>query len=111
MVDQICQRVPSIPIQIRYFAKAIYDHYIKDKKSTEKQAFFMIQQYLLEQWLTQVAFKDMVVHGLTKTYYVKEKALSNLQLMGIGLNKIFSMDDSPYEDLNLQPLNLLFSQK
>jgi len=58
----------------------------------------MIQQYLLEQWLTQVAFKDMVVHGLTKTYYVKEKALSNLQLMGIGLNKIFSMDDSPYED-------------
>ena len=25
IVDQICQRVLSIPIQIRYFAKAIYD--------------------------------------------------------------------------------------
>lgn len=53
----------------------------------------------------------MVVHGLTKTYYVKQNALSNLQLMGIGLNKIFSMDESPYEDEFLQPLNALFTKK
>lgn len=71
IVDQICQRVLSIPLQIRYFAKAIYDNQKTDKSCTDKQAFVAIQQYLLEKWLTQVAFKDMVVHGLTKTYYVK----------------------------------------
>lgn len=52
-----------------------------------------------------------MVHGLTKTYYVKQNALSNLQLMGIGLNKIFSLDESPYEDDFLQPLNALFTKK
>lgn len=66
---------------------------------------------MLEKWLTQVAFKDMVVHGLTKTYYVKQNALSNIQLMGIGLNKIFSLDEKPFEDEFLQPLNALFSKK
>lgn len=58
-----------------------------------------------------MAFKDMVVHGLTKTYYVKQNALSNIQLMGIGLNKIFSLDDKPFEDEFLQPLNALFTKK
>lgn len=111
IVDQICQRVLSIPLQIRYFAKAIYDNQKADKACSDKQAFVAVQQYLLEKWLTQVAFKDMVVHGLTKTYYVKQNALSNLQLMGIGLNKIFSLDESPYEDDFLQPLNALFTKK
>lgn len=31
--------------------------------------------------------------------------------MGIGLNKIFSLDESPYEDEFLQPLNALFAKK
>ena len=31
--------------------------------------------------------------------------------MGIGLNKIFSLDESPYEDEFLQPLNALFTRK
>lgn len=111
IVDQICQRVLSIPMQIRYFAKAIYDFEIMDKQCDEKKAFLAVQQYLLEKWLSQVAFKDMVVHGLTKTYFVKQNALSNLQLMGIGLNKIFSMDGKPFEDEFLQPLNVLFKKK
>ena len=32
-------------------------------------------------------------------------------MMGIGLNKIFSLDESPYEDEFLQPLNTLFTKK
>ena len=31
--------------------------------------------------------------------------------MGIGLNKIFSLDDKPFEDEFLQPLNALFTKK
>ena len=53
----------------------------------------------------------MIVHGFTKTYYVKENALSNLELMGICLNKIFSMNEKPFDDELLLPLNALSKNK
>jgi hypothetical protein len=70
ITDQICIRVPSIPMTIRVYCKALYDLEIK-KGNTQTQAQRVIAYYLIEKWLAQVAFSDMVIYGFTKTYYLK----------------------------------------
>lgn len=50
----------------------------------------------------------MVLYGLTKTYYLKQHAICNLQLIGMGLQKIFTLDSSPYEEELFAPLNDLY---
>ena len=40
----------------------------------------------------------MILYGLSKTFYLKPNALSNLQLIGMALKKIFYMDDKPYQE-------------
>lgn len=52
MTDQICQRVPSIPLTIRAFCKAIYDQ----NKSDRVKANRIIASYVIEKWLSRVAF-------------------------------------------------------
>ena len=75
MTDQICQRVPSIPLSIRVYCKAIYDTIIKghdhsDPTVSKHGAYRMIALNLIEQWLAKIAFSDTVIHGLAKTYYI-----------------------------------------
>ena len=107
MTDQICQRVPSIPITIRAFCKAIYDQ----NKSDRAQANKLIASYIVEKWLSRVAFQDMVVYGLKKTYYIQGNAYQNLKLMGHIMNKIFRMDETPYQDEVMHQFNKLYLMK
>lgn len=65
-------------------------------------------KYLIEEWLNKVAFEDTAIHGLSRTFFLKQNAVSNLQLIGIGLSKIFQLDDTPYKDEVLSPLNTIF---
>ena len=106
IIDQICQRTPSIPTSIRVFCKALYD---KNKDAHQSQK--MMAKYIIEEWLAKVAFKDMVLHGLLKTYSIntkKNNANRNIKLMGIVLNKLFKLDSRPYDEEVLQPFNRLF---
>ena len=87
IIDQICQRVPSIPIVIRVFCKGLFD---KNKKVKEVPA--MISKYIIKDWLARFAFRDMVLNGLLKTYQIKTCGAQNIKLMGIVLNKCFLLD-------------------
>lgn len=107
MTDQICQRVPSIPIAIRAFCKSIYDQNKSDRAKANK----IIASYIIEKWLSKVAFQDMVVYGLKKTYYIQGNAYQNLKLMGHIMNKIFRMDETPYQDEVMHQFNKLYLMK
>lgn len=66
---------------------------------------------VIKDWLAKVAFKDMVIHGLVKTYNIKNNSDRNIKLMGIILNKMFELDSKPFEEEVLIPFNSLFDQK
>ena len=53
----------------------------------------------------------MVLNGFVKIYYMQSNTLQNMTLMGIALNKMFKLDDTPFEDEVLQPLNKLYEDK
>jgi hypothetical protein len=53
---------------------------------------------LFKQWIIPIISKDFILHGFSKTYYIKQNALSNLNFISIVILKIFNMDDKPYED-------------
>ena len=53
----------------------------------------------------------MCLYGLTKTFCLKNNALCNMQLIAVGLKKIFSMDDKPFEEEMFKPLNDLYKVK
>ena len=42
---------------------------------------------------------------------MQSNALQNMTLMGLTLNKMFRLDDSPFEDEVLHPLNKLYEDK
>ena len=70
--------------------------------------------YIIKDWLSRVVFQDMVQYGLIKSFYInikKNYANKNFKLMGIVLNKIFLLDESPFEDEILQPFNKLYQMK
>jgi hypothetical protein len=74
----------------------------------------MMAKYVIQEWLAKVAFKEMVLHGLLKTYSINTKknyANRNIKLMGIVLNKLFLLDSKPFEEEVLHPFNKLFEQK
>jgi hypothetical protein len=52
-----------------------------------------------------------VVYGMAKTYYIQGNALQNMKLMSYVINKIFRLDDSPFEDEVLLPFNNLYDRK
>jgi hypothetical protein len=59
MTDQICQRVPSIPLPIRVFCKALYDTIITGPSPStvsKHGAYRLISFNLIEQWLAKIAF-------------------------------------------------------
>jgi len=58
----------------------------------------MMAKYIIEDWLAKVAFKDMVLNGLLKTYSIKSNTSKNIKLMGIVLNKLFLLDNLLYEE-------------
>lgn len=89
IIDQICQRVPSIPITIRAFCKAIFD-----KNQDVFQSQKMMAKLVIKDWLGKVAFKETVIYGLVKTYNIKNNSDRNIKLMGIILNKMFELDGS-----------------
>ena len=70
ITDQICHRVYSIPIVMRIFCKAIYDLNLK-RGNNQMECVRQIANFVIEQWLAQVAFKDNVIYGLIKSYYIK----------------------------------------
>ena len=47
-IDQICQRVPSIPSTIRIFCKALYDTISKDSVVSQIGAYRLICQHIIE---------------------------------------------------------------
>lgn len=66
---------------------------------------------VIKDWLARIAFKDMVLYGLVKSYNIKNNSDRNIQLMGIILNKMFELDSSHFEEDVLAPFNSLFDQK
>lgn len=105
MIDQICQRIPTIPMPIRVFCKGITEGLPQEKKIK------IISYYVIENWLSQVAFKDMVVNGLIKTYYLKTNSHNNMKLMNLVLNRIFQMDEQIFTQDVLYPLKKLYQTK
>lgn len=103
IIDQICQRVPSIPLTIRAFCKAIVD-----KNQDIYQSQKMMAKLVIRDWLARIAFKDTVLYGLVKSYNIKNNSDRNIQLMGIILNKMFELDSSHFEEEVLSPFNALF---
>jgi hypothetical protein len=102
IIDQICQRVPSIPITIRAFCKAI-----QDKNNDAQLSHEMMAKFVIEDWLAKVAFKELVTHGLLKSYYIRTNADANIQLMGLVLNRLFLPNSPPFEEDVLMPFNTL----
>ena len=115
LIEYLCKRVLLMPAPIRYFAKAVFEHHKalfaaeKDnKKSSSLRAVQKVAEFIFEKWLVTIISQDMVLYGLTKTYYLKQHAICNLQLIGMGLQKIFALDDTPYEEELFAPLNELY---
>ena len=106
IIDQICQRVPSIPLTLRIFCKAIHDK-MKDTQLSQQ----MMAKYIIHDWLAKVAFQDHILNGLLKTYSIKQNASANIKLMGIVLNKLFQLDSTPFHEEILIPFNKLYDQK
>ena len=77
--------MPSIPIAIRAFCKALYDKHKPDTAKVMK----LVAKYVIEDWLAKAAFEDTVTNGLLKTYFIKPVAASNIQLMGTVIKKFF----------------------
>lgn len=40
----------------------------------------------------------MILNGFVKIYYMQSNALQNMILMGMTLNKMFSLEKNPFED-------------
>ena len=104
-----------MPKLICYFTKAVFDHHKalfaeeKDnKKSLSLCALQKVAEFIFENWLVTIISQDMVFYGLRKTYYLKQHAIYNLQLIGMELQKIFALDDMPYEEKLFAPLNELY---
>ena len=110
IIDQVCQRVPSIPLSIRFFARAIYDQGKKAGKSKQDN-FREIGSFVVKKWLSKVAFEEMVLHGLVKVYYLTPSSLENMKIMSIAFDKIFLMDEHKFEDEILTPINDLIVDK
>ena len=104
MTDQLCVHAQSIPLQILYFCKAIYDYHMledlcqENKKLREKTAFQSIGKFLIEEWLNKAAFDDTILHGFSRSFILNQNAISNIQLIGTCLSKIFQFDETPYKD-------------
>jgi hypothetical protein len=106
IIDQICQRVPSIPVTIRVFCKAVVDKN-QDMFLSQK----MMAKFIIEDWLSKVAFQEMVTHGLLKSYYIRNTNDKNIKLMGIILNKMFQLDGTSFEMEGFLQFHNLFNQK
>ena len=74
-------------------------------------AYRLIAKYLIEQWLTKIAFEELVEHGLEKTYYIQTNALQNLKLMSNVVNKLFRLEEIIFENEFMHPFNKLFESK
>jgi len=48
-----------------------------------------ISKFVIENWLSKVAFEEMVINGLLKSYSIKAISAANIKLMGLVLNKLF----------------------
>lgn len=81
-----------MPPSMRYFFRAVF-HFHKNlfeqdknlKKDAngkvKKPSFLAVQQlcpYLLDKWLVPIISQDLVVYGLTRTYYLRNNALCNM---------------------------------
>lgn len=70
ILEQMSQRVPSIPITIRVYCKALHDKLeAKGKSKIEIQR--VLAKYVIQDWLGKIAFDDFVVYGLLKACAIK----------------------------------------
>ena len=110
-IDLICKRVPSIPLSIRVFCKAVYDKMVKDGIKVSL-ILKRLSDYVIKQWICNSILNEPVFNGLLKAYQIKSNFAQNLKLITLTLNKIFMLDDSPFTDQIFKPLTHLFeSQK
>jgi hypothetical protein len=111
IIHQICQRTPSIPLPIRFFALALYHHHRKQGRDKVK-VFRIIGKYLFSKWLGKFGFEDMVVNGLVKVYNLPPpNCLENIKIMNQAFSKVMLMDDHHFEDEILNPINDLIDSK
>ena len=58
----------------------------------------MMAKIVIKDWLARVAFQDMVIYDLIKTYNIKSNSDKNIKLMGLIINKMFELDSQPFEE-------------
>mmetsp|Transcript_8484 Transcript_8484/g.12983 ORF Transcript_8484/g.12983 Transcript_8484/m.12983 type:complete len:218 (+) Transcript_8484:1601-2254(+) len=110
ITESICNKIPSIPLAIKHFIRAIYDHG-RANNHDDLYTFNQIAKYLIDEWLGKVAFEEMVENGFCKVYQIQSNAHQNFKLMKIVLIKIFRLDDFEFEEQVLFPLNQLYDKK
>jgi RNAse (barnase) inhibitor barstar len=71
LADSLCQKVPSIPMPIRIYCKALYDAKKKQGMRTH-QIHKIISEYIIDNWLAKVAFNETVIYGLLKNCSIKQ---------------------------------------
>lgn len=111
IIDQIIRNVSSIPMTIRVFLKVLYEESMR-KWGDKIESYRLISGFLIDKWFSDVCFKDLHLHGLTKNFRLGHRCLYNLELLSILVDKTFKMDNSwEFHSTYFKEFNQLFNEK